>query len=228
MAGGSPGCALAASSVTPFGWRVLLAPTLENGCDLETDLGPPQTNVETSTVRITLAAGLGPGTYEIPVDAGGVPFSVEYSFSSPYYGGFSGAVAGTLTLTTVNATDGLQGSYHFDFGGAGISGGSSNGSAGTNFGSLGELIEDGTFYAPVCDLCTSVPPCGDGGCVSGEICLRNCGGSDGQCIPAPSCTGAASCDCSFDGGNPCGPGTSPQSGTCGSFDGLSLVCGCFP
>jgi hypothetical protein len=185
--------------------------------------------VKSSTIRITLAPGLGPGSYAIPVDAGAAPFAAEYAFSSPYYGGSTGGGTGTLTLTSVDETRGIQGRYHFDFGGAGISGSSSNGSAGTNFGSLGELIEDGTFDAPVCELCTAGPSCGDAGCASGETCFRDCGGSDGQCIPAPTCTGPASCDgCTFDGGNPCGPGDSIMSGRCGSFDGLSLVCGCFP
>lgn len=214
LAGGSPGQAVAASSfVSPQGPRVLLGGSVDAGCALETRLGDSSADVRAATIRLTLAPGLGPGTYQLSEDAG-APFAVQYAFSSPYYGGFiETPQSGTLTLTLVDRALGVEGSYHIDFGGAGVSGGT-----GTNIGSLGELIEDGAFVAPVCSLCGAEATCGGIACASDEICSRSCGGPEGECIPAPSCSGAPSCgDCEI-----------PSGLCCDTYDGLSLICGCFP
>jgi len=219
LAGGSVGQAIAASSfLSPLGPRVLFAGSVAAGCGLETDLGESSGNVKAATIRLTLAPGLGPGTYQLSADAG-PPFAVQYAFSSPYYGGYvSEPVAATLALTRVDSVLGVEGSYHFDFGGAGISGGSTGIDGGLVVGSLGELIEDGTFVAPVCSLCGVEATCGGALCPSDEVCSRSCGGTAGDCIPAPSCSGAPSCgDCEV-----------PSDLCCDGFDGLSIMCGCFP
>lgn len=219
LAGGSPGQAVAASSfVSPQGPRVLLAGSVDAGCVLETELGVSGANVKAATIRLTLAPGLRPGTYLLSEDAG-APFAVQYAFSSPYYGGFVGTPqSGTLTLTRVDSALGIEGSYHIDFGGAGISGGVSYPDGGSDIGSLGELIEDGAFVAPVGSFCGAEAPCGQVGCPPNEVCSRGCGGLAGECIPAPGCSGAPSCgDCDI-----------PSGVCCDTFDGLSLICGCFP
>jgi hypothetical protein len=219
LAGGSAGQAVASSTfLSSLGPRVLFAGTVAAGCSLETNLGESSGNAKAATIRLTLAPGLGPGTYQLSADAG-ASFAVQYAFSSPYYGGYvSEPVAATLTLTRVDSVLGIDGSYHFDFGGAGISGGSTGPDGGLVIGSLGELIEDGTFVAPVCSLCDVGATCGGALCPSNEVCSRSCGGSAGECIPAPSCSGAPSCgDCEI-----------PSGLCCDAFDGLSIMCGCFP
>jgi hypothetical protein len=227
LAGGSPGQATAASTFSPLGSRILLARTQVAGCSLETNLGLSGGIGEASTIRLTLAGGTGPGTYQIPQDAGpaNAAFSAQYSFSSPYYGGFvAAAQSASLTLTLVDHQQGINGSYHLDFGGAGVSGGTIT-DAGSVMGSLGELIEEGEFIAPACDLCAAEPRCGGAGCASGQICLRGCGGPDGECVAAPVCSGAPSCGSCDTVAALCAP-TSGEG--CANFDGLSLVCGCFP
>jgi hypothetical protein len=214
LAGGSAGQAIAASSfVSPLGARVLFAGSVAAGCALETSLGEPRGTVKAATMRLMLAPGLGPGTYSLSTDAG-APVAIQYGFTSPYYGGYiEEPQSGTLTLIRVDSVLGVEGSYHVDFGGGGISGGS-----GSVMGSLGELIEDGNFVAPVCSLCGVEATCGGAVCPSDEVCSRSCGGLAGDCIPAPSCSGAPSCgDC-----------TIPSGVCCDAFDGLSLLCGCFP
>jgi hypothetical protein len=219
LAGGSAGQAIAASSfLSPLGPRVLFAGSVAAGCVLETKLGESSGNVKAATIRLTLGPGLGPGTYQLSADAG-ASFAVQYAFSSPYYGGYiEEPLSGTLTLTRVDPVLGVEGSYHIDFGGAGISGGSTSADGGLVIGSLGELIEDGTFVAPVCSLCGVEATCGGALCPSNEVCSRSCGGSAGECIPAPVCSGAPSCgDCEI-----------PSGLCCNAFDGVSLICGCFP
>ncbi len=157
LAGGDAGEAMAASAFYSIGPRVVLAGC---GCALLTETSSSSDEVaEASLIRLNLPAGIGPGTYQFTPD-GGAPFEVTYVFTSPYYGGdISGPVSGTVTLTLVDPTQGVQGSYYLDFGGAGISGGTS-GPGGTTYGSLGELIEEGTFVAPVCALCALEPDAG--------------------------------------------------------------------
>jgi hypothetical protein len=227
LAGGSAGQAVAASTFSPSGPRILLAGTETAGCSLETNLGLLGGSGEASTIRLTLAGGTGPGKYQISQDAGAAAaaFAAQYSFSSPYYGGFIGAAqSASLTLTLVDPAQGIQGFYHLDFGGADVSGGTS-GNGGSGVGSLGELVEEGAFIAPVCDLCSAEPRCGDAGCASGQVCLRGCGGPDGECVAAPSCSGAPSCQNCDTVAGLC---ASASGEDCASFDGLSLVCGCFP
>jgi hypothetical protein len=219
LAGGSAGEAVAASAfLSPLGARVLLAGSADAGCILETRTGASGSNVKAASIRLTLAPGLEAGTYQLSADAG-APFKVQYAFSSPYYGGFiETPQSGTLTLTRVDPLLGVEGSYHIDFGGAGISGGTTSADGGTVVGTLGELIEDGTFVAPVCSLCGAEATCGGVECPLNQVCSRDCGGSGGQCIPAPNCSGAPSCgDCDI-----------PSDTCCDTFDGVSLICGCFP
>jgi hypothetical protein len=155
LAGGAAGTAMAASAFYAIGPRVVLAAT---NCALLS--APSPGNAEASVIRLNFPPGIAPGTYEFTVD-GGAPLQAWYAFTSPYYGGeMSGPAPGSsVTLTAVDPTQGVQGSYHLDFGGSGISGGGSGPDGGV-YGTLGELVEDGTFVAPVCTLCALEPEVG--------------------------------------------------------------------
>jgi hypothetical protein len=147
LAGGGPGEGIAASAFFSFGTRVILEGS---------DCGSPPDGGDASSITLQLAAGLGPGTYAYPFppDAGS-PFQLLYTFTSPFYGGEqTGAVSGSLTLTVVDPSLGVQGSYSFDFGDAVASGCNSQ----YGCGSLGDLLEEGTFVAPVCAICGMQPP----------------------------------------------------------------------
>jgi len=147
LAGGGPGEAMAASAFYSFGPRVILTGP---GCGSSPGSGSIEGN---GLIFLNLAAGIAPGTYQLAND-GGDAFQVQYAFTSTYYGGYvTSPVSGTLTLTAVNPSQGVQGHYDFDFGGSGVGGGHSLPDGGFVFGSLGELIERGTFVAPICDLC---------------------------------------------------------------------------
>ncbi len=221
LAGGSAGQAIATSGFSALGSRVLLVRSIAEGCALETSLGSSASPTKSASIRLKLAPGLGPGTYQLSADAGAA-FSAEYSFSSPYYGGYADVPqSGTLTLVRVDSSEGIQGTYHLDFGGGGISGGGPNGT-----GSLGELVEDGAFEAPLCELCDAAPTCGAASCAPNQVCVRSCDGAGRECAPAPSCTGAPSCgNCDLPSASLCG---STPGGGCEAFDGRSLICGCFP
>ncbi|MHB1846501.1 MAG: hypothetical protein ACYCWW_16895 [Deltaproteobacteria bacterium] len=227
LAGGGAGQAVAASRFGPLGARVILATTAAGACSFET--GPQFTfsSANAAAIRMTLAPGLGPGSYALSPDAGSA-IRASHEYSTPCGSGGGGEGTGEVTLTQVDPGVGVQGSYRLDFGRSPLAGGSGTLADGgiVTCGPIGELIEEGSFDAPPCELCPVVPTCGDAGCPSGQICQRGCGGPDGQCIPAPSCCGAPSCgDCAFDPATACLAG--PGSG-CYIFDGFSLVCGCFP
>jgi hypothetical protein len=210
FAGGSPGVAVAASRFGPLGTRVLLATTVGDGCWAEAELeGVAAGGSLASVVRLTLAAGLTPGTYPIFADAGS-PVWATYAFATPGYGGFlSSAVSGSLTIESIDPSQGVQATYHVDFGLSPVAGGGGTLPDGgmVSFGALGELIEDGTFDAPPCELCPSAPPC------------------DGGCPPAGAiCNGAPCCEnCVLDSEPICGvPSSGPPGGLFGLFDGFSF------
>jgi hypothetical protein len=220
---------VAASRFGPLGVRIMLATSSADGCEMETMgvLSSSSNTNEAAGVLLTLAPGLCPGTYNASSEAL-APIQAQYQYNEASGGGGALILSGSVTLTQIDSAQGVQGSYHFDFGPSGNGGGSSSLPDGgvINYGPIGELIEDGTFFAPPCDLCPSPPSCGDAGCPSGEICERGCGGPDGVCQPGPTCTGAPSCaSCALDAGAICGTWI---GGDCFVFDGFSLICGCFP
>jgi hypothetical protein len=198
LGGGTSPTAVSASRFSPYGARLLLATSASDGCGLEEhgvwheqeaylDSSP------TVSVEITIAPDAGPGTYDVATSS---QVSVWAGYASPnaYLG--TAAQSGTLVLTTVSPTEGLAGSYHLDFGpasGGGSIAGAATGSGGTTgaiLPNLGELVEDGTFVAPICELCLSAPTCfQDGGdCPDGQVCSGY-----QECVPAPTCDGAPSC-----------------------------------
>jgi hypothetical protein len=142
LAGGGPGKALAASAFYSFGPRVVLASPECGGLLKGNGIGLPQGDTVGSIIRLYLPKGIGPGTYQFLPD-GGSPFHAAYAAAghngSVFWG--NGPYSGTLTLTTIDPARGIQGSYSLDFGTDGV------------IEPVGELIEEGTFAAPPCDLC---------------------------------------------------------------------------
>lgn len=230
LAGGSPGTAVATSTFGPQGARVILATNAEVACAAETEIGLPHTgSQEVAVVRLTLAEGIGPGTYALGGDAGQVAADYGFGFACGELWVAGGAM-GEVSLTNVEPSSGVSGTYWLDFGrsGFGGGGGSSGGGGVVSCGPLGELYESGSFNAPPCEACAVPQGCGgDAGCPWGQVCARGCGGTAGQCIPAPSCTEAPSCgNCSADLAKTCGQGF--PGGGCGFYDGFSLICSCAP
>ncbi|HUB05668.1 MAG TPA: hypothetical protein VMB50_01635 [Myxococcales bacterium] len=234
LAGGGAGSAVAASRFGPLGARLLLATTAAGGCALETGSQAPYGGAA-ADLQVTLAYGLGPGSYPVGPDAGGwVQAALQILWPC---GGYSGAevVGGNIDFTEVDPAQGLSGSYHFDLGlpGGGGSGGGQlpdGGSWSTTCDPLEDPIEEGTFEAPPCDFCPTPPLCGDAGCSAGEVCFRGCGGPGGRCVPAPTCIGAPACGntnaCTFDAGFDCRSPTDDE--ICNGFDGFSAFCNCSP
>ncbi len=233
--------AISAARYSPVGIRLILAPSSAAGCQVE-ESGFSDQFIGTlgaapqGTVVITLAPDVVPGTYVLPSSS---QVRVVGEYTSPGATSYQPLVSGTLVLSAVSPTQGLAGSYHLDFGTAraggttsatsatststsstGSSGATSGGtsSGGTSTGTTsapfqGELIEEGTFIAPICELCSSPPACMpdlDGGgapCPGDQVCNMGC-------TAPPICTGAPSCAaCGLPGGG--------EGENCSYFDGFS-------
>jgi hypothetical protein len=198
LGGGTSPSAVSSAVFSPYGIRLILAPSVSDGCQMEQQgIFTSDPNGTHALIEITLAPDVGPGTYPMAGNSGSNEVAVMASWTGP--GGMltgQPPVAGTLVLTMVSPTDGLAGSYHLDFGQEGTAGtAATNGSGGAIMvGSLGHLVEDGAFIAPICELCASPPTCGGRACTADQIC------EGGACVAGPTCSGAPSCgDCGLSG-----------------------------
>jgi hypothetical protein len=221
---GTDGMAVAASMPGPLGVRVILASSGSLGCSVETlDPGfyaPYGACAPIVVILFMLEPGISPGTYPSTSESVEVYYSYDYfipdagftGLLGPYGGGGGSPISGSVTFSSVGP-QGVSGSYHFDFGPS---------------DKFGELVEDGRFTAPSCELCGSAPTCNGVVCDAGEFCQRGCGGPRGlECLPLPSCTGPPSCaNCAIDQSAICGTELGQE---CYAFDGFSMVCDeCLP
>jgi hypothetical protein len=224
LGGGTSPMAVAAAAYSPVGIRLLLSTNASDGCSVESGGiinggdGYLSENPD-ATIELTLAPDIAPGTYDL-ASSSEINAWVLYTSSTGNVG--QPLISGTLTLTTVSPAAGLAGSYHMDFGtefngmtvaGMAVTNGSGRATSTTgSMPNLGEFIEDGTFVAPICELCNTPPGCfGDAECPGDQVCS-----SLGGCVAAPVCSGAPSCSaCGLD----CEGG-----GACETFDGFTEYC----
>jgi hypothetical protein len=208
--------AWAVTAFSPSGSRVLMATTLSAGCNLETSTGITLPWSGTAAnLRITFPPNLQPGTYLNESD-GGFLFMVDYSYAdNGTQVGNTPLVSGSIAIDSVDG--GISGRYYLDFGPS------------QSPSISGDVIEEGSFSAPVCDFCAQPAQCGDGGCDSDEVCFRDCGGPVGKCVPRPPCDGAPACQsCTLPSSARCQNSFQGGGGGCEVFDGLSIICSCLP